>query len=458
MQPLEEQKVTEISNKHDNSDSNDQLPIEDSSTPTTGTSAADEARAKAQARRQRILEKSRDRMGLVSGDAVVLDTATKASSSMSMRRRRYAGGSKKVASTSSQPLEEAETVNTISENEDLPKSDADSSSTAAFLEERSFAEDTSILPTSAENNEESKLATETSTAPARQYKGVAATRRQMLQREKALQGESSSSKPSSSVSRRIVPMWPLIVHLGTILMLLGAGLWVGGSTYYRGIDDPFRVHRSSLAPREHGIMDRWWTSRKVTKEGDITTIWKQDSNKYEDDEFASKEQAPYTPNLDPLFQVDLDVYTRGDSLFMTIARFAVILHRVNLAIFYFFPLAVLKFIFHIPRQWMRTPPILAVYAVLVRQVAKRGFGAETLASIQSTSKMSGSGVTKDIWSMIKQGVTSFLTTTFPMIVEFYESFTHLRSDMFIILCGVFVGMVWKHHWDWSSSIGEHEEL
>ncbi len=50
----------------------------------------------------------------------------------------------------------------------------------------------------------------------------------------------------------------------------------------------------------------------------------------------------------------------------------------------------------------------------------------------------------DVLAMAKQWVTNMVSSTFPTAVGLYDTFVHLRSDMYIVICGVFCGLVWTH--------------
>ena len=75
--------------------------------------------------------------------------------------------------------------------------------------------------------------------------------------------------------------------------------------------------------------------------------------------------------------------------------------------------------------------------VLGASLPNAGEGGDNEKSI----KDAGGGI--DVLSMIKNVATSFLANTFPTLVTMYEAFTHLRSDMYVILCGVFFGLAWS---------------
>jgi hypothetical protein len=158
------------------------------------------------------------------------------------------------------------------------------------------------------------------------------------------------------------------------------------------------------------------------------------------DEFAdATDSDDYEENLDPLFGLDLDKMTEGPGLLMLLARGAIYLHRINLAIFYYFPRRIAMAMLGMLQPLLHTPPIMAIVAVTVRQlIGKIVLGAKLPSKVTDEKKKS------DIMSMIKNMVKSFILSSFPTMVSMYDMWVHLRADMYIVLCGLFVGVVWNH--------------
>jgi hypothetical protein len=485
-------------------------------TETSHTSAADEARAKAEARRKRILEKSRDRMGIVSGeqirvpttreeddhaaaaaataattDAITtdadltetdLDEHSKPSSGSArmnaMRRRRFAKKKDVDDSAAATDATDAvlETADTIPEDTTVVK-------TLDHQENDAVQDDTPIVPVPPTplpldanasphveggggdddgDDDDAVMATKLSASsvsePKKKYKGVAATRRQMLKdkaakeqlaRDEAVMSTDNKAraKAAALLQAKKVPKLPIYMYLFTVLLLFGVGLTLGTNHV---VEEHVTVHQTLLAPQEHGmgILNLYYTNKKHV---DPKTTFLQNQVDYGttgavDDEFGSLDSPDddvYVPNIDPLFQLDLDKFTRGDSLMMVGARMAVAMHRINLYILYYLPLSIARTVFSIPIKLMRNPPVLCIFALLVRQFAKRVLGA-TLPD-DAGQQAATSGGSKDVFGMIKHGIMTFLSKSFPTLVEIYDAFTHLRSDMFVMLCGIFVGLAWNHH-------------
>jgi hypothetical protein len=50
----------------------------------------------------------------------------------------------------------------------------------------------------------------------------------------------------------------------------------------------------------------------------------------------------------------------------------------------------------------------------------------------------------DVLSTMKKVVMTFITNAFPTLVTMAEGWMHLRSDMYVVLFGLFVGWAWHH--------------
>eukprot|EP00546_Thalassionema_frauenfeldii_P010384 CAMPEP_0178911114 /NCGR_PEP_ID=MMETSP0786-20121207/9498_1 /TAXON_ID=186022 /ORGANISM="Thalassionema frauenfeldii, Strain CCMP 1798" /LENGTH=405 /DNA_ID=CAMNT_0020583491 /DNA_START=167 /DNA_END=1381 /DNA_ORIENTATION=- len=395
--------------------------------------AADEARAKAEARRRRILEKSNQRMGVVSGgDPAVKvteeecepSTASSSSSRMqAMRRRRY-------KKSSQQSKEEPQKV---SAEEEEAKEESKSPDMIA----REGVETATTATKDGESVEKTAPTTEK-----RKYKGVAAMRRQRLKEKAAASAEENKEQVAAKVAAKsrtlTVKKFPIILHICIIIFLFSIGFKVGLDQV---VDESITVQSTLLAPQEHGIGllsifgEGWKKSKPQKKLLDDESGW---SNEDSADEFVQdneSDEEEYESNLDPLFQVDLDLYTQGDSIFMMLARFAVSLHRLLLKVVYYTPIAIVTAFIRMPGKLLETPPILCLVSVGVRQFGKRVLGAGLPEESKETNK-------QDIMAMVKNGVMNFLSSSFPTLVGVYDAFTHLRSDIFIVLSGLFVGLAW----------------
>lgn len=412
--------------------------------------AAEEARAKAEARRRRILEKSNQRMGVVSGEGTkVKVTEEENDSSMApstssrmqaMRRRRY-------RKSSQQPKEETDKVSSEEGRKEEKKT--------REIPPREEVKNPTTTVTEAEGNEDGDTGAQTQEK--RKYKGVAAMRRQRLKEKAAATAKENSEQVAMKTALKspkpTMSKIPIILHLLIIVILFGIGFKFGIDQV---VDESIVVHSTLLAPQEHGIrllsiLDK--DSKKAESKKNILEEESDWSNEDSTDEFGKDEESfdeEYEPKIDPLFQVDLDLYTQGDSIFMMLARFAVSLHRLLLKVVYYTPLAMFTALIRMPSKLLETPPVLCLVSVGVRQFGKRVLGAGLPEQPQETNK-------SDIMAMVKNGVMNFLASSFPTFVGLYDAFTHLRSDIFIVLCGLFVGLAWNHH-GLTPPVSEHDEL
>jgi hypothetical protein len=397
-----------------------------------------EARAKAEARRRKILEKSNQRMDLVSGENGIPEPDAElelsgAARLQAMRRRRFkkSGNKEESEETPSNPM-------TQETDDEVPETPKEEPQSMAMQEE---------------------AVEETPGTETKKYKGVAAVRRQKAkQRAEAAAAatESSDQVTLPELKRLPINKLPIFMHILTILVLFVSGLQIGLN---QPVHETVAVHRTLVVPQEHGIGittifgggKKGSNDAKALLQEELSVL---DHDHIAGDEFAQKDRVDDNesePNIDPLFGVDLDLYTRGDGILMVFGRFAVSLHRINLQIFYYLPMAIVGALISLPRKLLQTPPILFLLALMIRQVGKRVLGAGLPEPDDKSSAK------EDVLAMLKQGVMNFLASSFPNTVELYDAFTHLRADMFVILCGLFVGLAWSHHFDGSSAL-VHDEL
>lgn len=424
---------------------------DDDLTPADG---AEEARIKAEVRRQRILEKSRDRMKTVSGeqskapedgDGMSAAQSSGASRIAAMRRRRFQrkvdDAKAEQDAVASLPLETNEIVGTETA-EDLTTTAEESTSTA---EATSCPEPEVLAATEPASTENPKIETVPQDASEkRKYKGVAAVRRQKIlekqQRESEATAATSAVAPIVPIRKKVpVNVFPIMMHFLTIFILLAAGFDVG----YQQVVHPSVTVHPRLAPHQHGIgllraFRGTSSTSKDPKEVLLNSQVEWSSSGVEDEFGTTIDDEVYKPNIDPLFGLDLDLMTRGDGILFMLARGAVACHRALMMIFYNLPIKIFVAALLIPKKLLATPPVLALVALVVRQTAKRVFGAGLPIPEKESAK-------EDFLGMLKNGFMSLLSSSFPTVVGFYDAFTHLTADMFIILCGVFVGLAWTHN-------------
>ena len=433
--------------------------------PIDEVMAAEAARAQAEARRKRILDKANKRLGVVSGEqAQPTDEKVAADSKVARiraaRQRRYGrkdvepattlDDSKKeepteAATTADPPVEEhAETQEPFAMKENFDKK---------IKETEEKQDDPAVNPELPTTNNESfaEPSGDSITEPKKKYLGVARMRRQMIKKKKtdgdqldvlgdstAIQGHVEPPAPSPGPLK--VQALPIYMHILTIFLLFVAGVEISCQLEYHNV----RVY-SELAIQKHGIalIQRSlgpplhdhnaapFTQRNFHVPSDVNQL----SNEFQDEDVQDSAQ-----NIDPLFRVDLDELTKGPGVMNGLARGAVSVHRSIVWLVYVLPLSMVQASLRIPQALLRSPPTLCLVALAVRHLLGKAILG---AGIPQQTNESEKGPI-DILAMAKNFVINFVTANFPTLVGLYDAFTHLRTDMYILLCGMFSGLVWLY--------------
>ena len=424
----------------------------------------EKARAEAEARRQRILQKGKDRMNIVAGlqeEADADDEETKASGAArmaAMRRRRF----KKNKATEAAAAAPEATTETKEEEATAPAPVAAEEKPPATEKKPEKKDPVPVVETTKDEPAAATEEEETATdgEPKKKYKGVAKMRRaKMMQKKKEEAAKSEEDFKNASDSPAVQarrqkklkqPVLPILMYLFTTFLLFLAGLDVG----LQHADDTIIVNRD-FAPKQFTFQKlNPWSSKKST----IKNLESDSNDAYarglsEQDEFhvgGDDADDDYVPNIDPLFQVDLDELTSGPGILPQLARGAVKIHRM----FLYIPLQV----FSLPRHLLKFPPVMCLVALTLRQVvAKLVLGAKLPENIEEDVR--NSKEMTDVLTMIKNAVKSTVSSTFPTAVSMFEGFQHLRADMYVMLCGVFVGLLYS---SWmiqeTSTAGLEEDL
>jgi hypothetical protein len=324
----------------------------------------------------------------------------------------------------------------------------------------------------------------TTTASAK-YLGVAKMRRKMLQEHKSattttVDGSAplESSKPVKKPSPYHSTVVPIYMHIATVLLLFAAGLDVGlqQRTVNYVFDDTaaaisgtepqrFLAVHSELAPRQMGGTQRLlsfilphmtdqntldddpkkpsiaqpfdWASQSSLEGADEPA---DEFDVATNDDAAAAGTTTTQKNVDPLFQVDLDQYTQGTGPFWSVARSAVRLHRLNLAIFYYAPRSLFRALIDFLWSLWQSPPVLCITAIALRQLV-----GKLLLGAQLPTTKADEAQQKDVLTMVKNFVSNVVLKSFPTAVTLYDVWTHLRADMYVLLCGFLVGLAWSHN-------------
>jgi len=285
----------------------------------------------------------------------------------------------------------------------------------------------------------------------KKYLGVARMRRQMIKKKK-MEGDKlevlgDSFGDSFALEGRIEPTVsspnppiPIYMHILTIFLLFFAGVDLSYQHDHRklkvsselGIQkDGITLIHHSLSYPSRGQMSASSILRNFQVPPDIN----QPSNEFQD---GDVQDPPH--NLDPLFRVDLDELTKGPGVMKVLARGAVSVHRSIVWLVCLIPVSIVQAALRIPQALLRSPPTLCLVALAVRHIlGKAILGAGIPEPIKEMEKGP-----IDLVALAKNFVMNFLTANFPTVVGVYEAFTHLRTDMYVLLCGTFSGFVWLH--------------
>lgn len=431
-------------------------------TNTDDEGGASSTKSKLAAMRRRRFKKT-SAVGTAVADAAATtdadtDTVEQASVSASIPKEEY----EKVKSPEDEDINELVTPETKSAKADEEKQAEPEINEAAAAEK----EDEVIAPG------ETK----------KKYMGVAKMRRRMIKERQQNQDQegamfntatctdtdadpaAKAKKIKNKKHRPVAATLPILMHVVTVLLLFMAGLDVGlqqsAVDYYDGA--LLQVH-SELAPRKLGGLQRIMSYTTIgaliaSKEADADAAkpkpkpsiaqpeWQAALEQEEAaDEFAdlhatNNEGEKKHSNLDPLFQLDLEKLTEGTGLYFFVARGAVRMHQLNLAIFYYGPRSFFQALAAFFLSLSRSPPILCLAAIVLRQfVGKFILGAKLPAKIEDETQH------KDVMSMVKNFVVNFVLAAFPTAATLYDVWTHLRADMYVLLCGLFVGLAWSHN-------------
>ena len=435
----------------------------------------EKARQEAEARRQKILEKANNRMDLVNGikssdDGEEETEKPKTSSKLAaMRRRRFKKGGaappkKEETETPVATAVSEEKTAPITETTPVPVETTAAEESEPVEEEKPAAEPAPVEPAPIVKEESTEEPTDQpvpDAAPKKKYMGVAKMRRKMNKERQAKEEEERAKDAADSnsataklmkeaVKKRSVGVskLPILMHVVTVFLLFFAGLDIGLQQHkleYSMAD--VTVHKELAPQQELRLLTKIanfgsGSSKTTTKPKGVLDKMVEDSSVYEavEDEFDTNDDAAVEENIDPLFQVDLDKYTQGSGIFMMAGRFAVACHRLNLYFFYYLPLSIVARIQNTILSLFQSPPMLCILALAIRQaIGNVVLGARLPEAVEDESQH------KDVLSMAKNFVKSFVLRSFPTATTIYDAWVHLRADMYVILCGLFVGIAWHHH-------------
>lgn len=385
-----------------------------------------DAKARAEARRRRILEASQTRMNVVSGlptssskttpstttDATAEDDGegqqtadtqlgemeemSPAQKIAQMRRRRY--GKKTENSTATTEQQQEETLVDDEHNQKVTSNEMEADDINKQenmddenMEQKDELESDEVVPQEEEESKDSS---------SKKYLGVAKMRRMKLAEKKAAEEAAFTRVPTASSSSAIPPetkarilaskqsvkTLPAVLQLVTVILLFLSGLDVGIQNHVVAKQNVPYLHEN-LSYQDHGIgAFVKFTQRQKEKNAfqeDTNRIVVEDYSHSDDAEFeehydtakpAGASTASKVSNIDPIFGVDFDALTTGTGFFYTCARFAVSVHRTLYHFFYTVPMSILQSILSIPKKMFTHPPIMFLCAILIRFLGKHVLG------------------------------------------------------------------------------------
>jgi len=312
--------------------------------------------------------------------------------------------------------------------------------------------------------------------------GVAKMRRRRLAEQKAAASSTSSTSTvgPESTSSELPIVWisghskmAALMQLLTVVMLFLSGwdagysssvnrvqydvyvpTWISGSTHTATVIDDDIVF-PNLKKQQQALY------RGESQEDDFAYSKEQDEDEFGGKPFGA-DGAAKVSNVDPLFQVDLDALMEGNTgLFWMCARSAIYLHRVNLFFFYEMPKSIF---WEMPKRWLSTPPVLFILALIIRIIGKHVLSAhvpeldEMLTnkyenSTDNSKVLESGGESKGaakiaaaidpgkMTSMATNFVKNYVQTNFPSVFFVFSALRDVRQDMYVILCGVLLGMI-----------------
>lgn len=337
-----------------------------------------------------------------------------------------------------------------------------------------FVESVEKLATYPESSQDEAIAP--AVEKKKKYVGVARMRRKMLAKKRMENTEEKSNDKSESLDAMMNPgktseematdsvekmelqpvkkkTVPIYMHIFVIFLLFSAGFDVGVQQFHVDVD----VH-SRVAIQEYGVpffhRNPWQSLTKINTEKDDKRALEDNIRQQTDGEIKSfpdlhdefldiNIEEEYIPNVDPLFGVDLDEMTKGPGFLNAMAKGAISVHRIILWLVYYVPVGILTSFLSIPSAFIQTPPSLFLSAIILRQVVGKIILGADIPKVIRDDKNDGknhNGI--EIMSLAKNFVKNFFAATFPTLVTLYDAFVHLKSDMYIVLCGLFFGLAW----------------
>ncbi|GKY99971.1 hypothetical protein MPSEU_000950700 [Mayamaea pseudoterrestris] len=429
------------------------------------------AREEAEARRLKILQEADERLGLVTGETVKKDGGDDAAPTISkpsgsarlaaMRKRRFKKG--QVKEHDKEELDEQPPIEaTVAAAEEEPVAHVaatEPASAHAFVsvDGETRLEEPESTPFDEPSNAAHDDSIHTANRNQKKYMGVARMRRQKLKerQDETNQADATTDSletivPNEKVSavmarrRKQVHLLPILMHFVTTVLLFLAGFDVG---WQQNAVLTASVH-TQLAPRQVGLhilkrnsnklIDKWssWTGASAALDEKTQALLQEDEF---GDAKVNYDDPIKAENIDWPFGVDLDMLTQADTIINRFARVAIFIHRSFVKLL-FMPMTFASNIISGFAQLLTIPPLLCIVALLIRQFVGKVILGAKLPDRKPPDESEG----KDVVSMGTSFVKSFITKAFPKVFTVYDAWSHLRTDMFVVLCGLIVGFTLQY--------------
>lgn len=419
-------------------------------------------RNRADARRQRILEKSQFRIDMVSGklknDKQEIVPKEKLTSWQKRRqlKKRYSPKNKSIELISNQCIKKATNNNEVIEK-------------MCFCDHSRTSDES--LPIISLNS--------------RKYQGVIKIRRKMIADRKSLSksfsqknhnqlkanNTGSNSKTSSSIPpylKRRFPITPIIINLITVFCLFCVGYDVGLQNHplNRSV-----VVKSELIWNENKSMPLVIFQRKptiLTNRGEMFEkffFFKEDifSTETLDRDTIYRHEKKKT--ISPASRTDANNISSEPCSVNGSSRFAIQIKSNLIYLFITVPTYILLMILSIPLKLFKYPPILMICSIIIRLLGRHVFhgivpsiqemldvkagkkiitsegSVVRITSVSAAQVLNSTSKSHNLSEATKKIIKNFLDTRFPTVLIAYTIFQDVKNDMFIVLFGFLTGIV-----------------
>jgi hypothetical protein len=164
-------------------------------------------------------------------------------------------------------------------------------------------------------------------------------------------------------------------------------------------------------------------------------------------------------NIDPLFRTDLDDLLQKSALPFPIdhaAKFAIGFHRMWIYILWTIPSTTLHKIVKALRSWMRYPPVILIFTLLIRGANRVLLGdGKSMDGMEGRGDSVGKSDKLDVMKKVMDTVKNYIEGSFPWLVFVLGTlYDVVKVDMYVVFCGLLVGLVMPlhHGWIWGGGI------